>query len=182
MSSRKLTGAQLKKFRSDVARLKAKGLVGKRVDARSQKPTRYMREQVKQYQDVLDGKAKVLTVPKRKDARQFADTNRTKFNKVIVKAKPDETVSYSAKEKDIRITRRVKDKKVTRHIYAESPKSRIKEGQLFVIPIGNTRQRFDTWDDLVLFMEPYETNPKNPYKEWQRYVEIIDVDDAGDDE
>lgn len=45
----------LRAFRSQVAALKKKGLVSKRVDARSQKPTRYMREKVKKLEPVLSG-------------------------------------------------------------------------------------------------------------------------------
>lgn len=51
-----LHGQALKEFRSSVAKLKSKGLVRKTVDARSQKPTRYMRTKVRNLADVLEGK------------------------------------------------------------------------------------------------------------------------------
>lgn len=52
----KLSGQALKEFRKAVATLKKQGLVSRRVDARSQKPTRYMLAKIKKLSDVLDGK------------------------------------------------------------------------------------------------------------------------------
>lgn len=187
MSTKKLTGAQLKKFRSDVAKLKSKGLVSNKTDARKQAPTRYMQTQVKKFQDVLDGKAKVLHTPKRSDAKAFSEKFRTKGKSVVVPAKADERLAYSKKTGAISATRKTASgKKITREIYSEAPSkarppSRAKN-VLYVIPVGNSRQSFDTWEDIVLFMEPYETNSKNPYKDWEQYVEIVRYEDAGDDE
>jgi len=185
MSTKKLTGAQVKKFRADVAKLKSKGLVSKRVDARSQKPTRYMRDQLKKYSDVLEGKAKVAHVPKRSDAKAFAEKFRVKGKSVVIPAKADEHIAYSKKNKAFSATRKTKSgKKITREIYAEAPsKSRppsSAKNVLYVIPLGNSRQSFDTWEDLVLFMEPYEEK-KNPYKDWEQYVEIVRYEDGEDE-
>ena len=183
MSTRKLNALQLKKFRSDVAKLKAKGLVSKRVDARKQKPTRYMISQVNKFSDVLEGKAKVAHTPKRSEAKAFADIFKVKGKAVVIPAKPDEYIAYSKKNKSFSATRKTKSgKKITRDIYSEAP-SRSRpptkaKNVLFTIPIGNTRQSFDTWEDLVLFMEPYETNPQNPYREWEKYVEVVRYEDG----
>lgn len=54
----------LKQFRRDVAKLRKLGLVSKKTNSRKQNPTRYMRNVVRQFADVLTGKAAVLTVPK----------------------------------------------------------------------------------------------------------------------
>lgn len=51
------TPVDVKSFRHSVALLKKKGLVSKRVDARSQKPTKYMRAKVRKLSDVLSGHA-----------------------------------------------------------------------------------------------------------------------------
>lgn len=184
MSNKKLTNAQLKKFRGDVAKLKSKGLVGKKVDARSQKPTRYMLSQVKKYDDVLQGKATVAHTPTRAEAKAFSERYRIKGKSVVIPTKEGERVAYSKKTQSFSATRRVGGKKVTRELYPEMSKSRApskSKNVLYVIPIGNTRQSFDTWEDLVLFMEPYEQNPKNSYKEWEKYVEIVRVEDADDE-
>lgn len=185
MSSKKLTNAQLKKFRSDVAKLKAKGLVSDKVDARKQAPTKYMKSQVKKFADVLEGKAKVAHVPKRADAKAFAEKFRVKGKSVVIPAKADEHIAYSKKNKSFSATRKTKDgKRITREIYSEAP-SRSRpptksKNVLFVIPVGNTRQSFDTWEDLVLFMEPYETNSRNPYRDWEKYVEVVRFEDGDD--
>lgn len=178
MAMRRLQGAALKKFRSDVAKLKKMGLVGKgskKIDARSQKPTRYMREQIKKYQDVLDGKAKVVSTKKYSEAKKFSKKYRTKFNKVIVAAKKDETLRYAPKQKKIIGTRTVKGKKVKREITSKivTGRERIPEDKsvLYTIPVGNARMSFDTYEDLKEFMEPYEYS-LNPYIGWEKYVEI----------
>lgn len=179
---------QLQKFRSDVARLKSLGLVSKRVDARKQRSTKYMRGQVRKFADVLAGKAKAVHVPKRADAKQFAEKFRTKGKTIVVPVTaPGEKFSYSKKTGEIRGTKTLGGKKIKRRISSKpvgKETAPISGNVLYTIPIGNSRQSFDTWEDLVLFMEPYETNPRNPYKEWMKYVEITDWDggDFNDEE
>jgi hypothetical protein len=63
-----LKGQELKAFRSQVAKLKSKGIVSKRVDARSQSATRYMRSKVRAFSDVLEGRTLAVRAPK--DIRQ----------------------------------------------------------------------------------------------------------------
>lgn len=63
-----LKGQELKSFRSAVAKLKSKGIVSKRVDARSQAATRYMRSKVRSFSDVLEGRT--LAVKASKEIRQ----------------------------------------------------------------------------------------------------------------
>lgn len=142
-----------------------------------------MRNQVKQYQDVLEGKAKVVKTRKRKQARQFSDRFRTKFNRVVVPTKENETVSFAPSTGDIHITKTVKGKKVRRTIRGDKNKPiKIKDGQMYIIPIGNQRMGFDDWGEMVLFMEPYETSSKNPYKNWRDYVEVVSAEDGEGEE
>lgn len=183
MSNRKLTSAQARAFRSDIAKLKAKGLVSKRVDARTQKPTRHMREQVKKFSDVLSGKATVVHTPKRAQAKEFAEKFRVKGKSVVVPTRKGEKLTYSKTYNDISASQKVGGKTVHRYIAPKgATKRKLKGNLIYTIPVGNTRQSFDTWDDLVLFMEPYENNPKNPYKKWQDYVEISTYEDGDSEE
>lgn len=100
----KMTQAELRKFRSDVAKLKKAGLT--RVDARKQKPTRHMKNQLKKYRDVLDGNATVVTVPSTKVARQYDGKFEHKYNKVVVpKTKDVRNTRYDKKVGDIISTR-----------------------------------------------------------------------------
>lgn len=183
-----LSGQELKAFRSKVSKLKAKGLVGKRVDARSQKPTRYMREQVAKFNDVLEGRAKVVTAPSRADARRFGAQfdegrgNMSKGRKVVVP---------TGSKGSVRVVR-AKDGPIIRVRATENGRSLIKEyhalktdgpGGLpsgknikYRIPFGNGSSfTFDNKKDLIEFMYPYETKAKNAFKNWWRYVEIIRV-------
>jgi hypothetical protein len=54
----------LRAFRSSVAKLKRKGIVSPRVDARSQRATRYMRAKVRKFNDVLEGRAIAVPAPR----------------------------------------------------------------------------------------------------------------------
>lgn len=58
----------LRTFRTNVAKLKKKGVVSKRVDARKQAPTRYMRAKVRKFQDVLSGQS--IAVKAKKSIRE----------------------------------------------------------------------------------------------------------------
>lgn len=183
MSSKKINNSQVKKFRSDVAKLKAAGLVSNRVDARSQRETRYMKSQVKKFADVLEGKAKAVKVSKRGEAKEFSDRFLTKGKTVVIPlTSKDEKIRYNKSSHSFSAYRKVNDKRVIRDIYSDNSKVKPRrKNQLFVIPLGNSRQSFDTWGDLVLFMEPYENNPKNPYKEWAKYVEIVTIEGGESD-
>lgn len=176
MSSKKLTPGQLKKFRSEVARLKEVGLVSKRVDARGQKPTRHMLSQVKKYEDVLKGKAKVVHTSKVSEAKAFAGQFRTKGKSVVVPVtSKDVRLAYGKKSGNISATTtKSNGEKFVRDITPGGAKEIKGKHVLYSIPIGNTIQSFDTFDDLVLFMEPYDvkSTAHKPYKNWQNYVQI----------
>jgi len=176
MSSTKLTASQLRKFRSDVAKLKEKGLVSKRIDARSQKPTRHMLSQVKKFNDVLTGKAQVVHAPSRAKAKAYSDAFRTKGKSIVVPIEKGEHVRYAPKSDKIIGTRRAYGK-VLKKEYTQQPMEGIKslpsgKGIIYSVPLGNGLRSFDDIDDLANFMFPYETAERNPYLDWQRYVII----------
>lgn len=85
-----LKGQALKDFRSQVAKAKKKGLVSKRVDARSQKPTKYMRAKMRALAPVFEGTSIGVKVPP-KMAREYKRAGFTVFNsRVITRAEPGE--------------------------------------------------------------------------------------------
>lgn len=177
-----LTGKPLKEFRHDVAKLKAKGLVSKYKDARKQKPTRYMRSQVEKYRDVLEGKATVQHIPRNK-AKQFSDKFRVKGRAVVIPKEKGETVSYSKKSNEFYGVRRIGNKRIRKSYSSGKFEDVIKlprnEGKFYRIEFaGGQVWTFDAVEDLVAFMHPYEAKPKNPFKDWGKYVEILDIDDA----
>jgi hypothetical protein len=186
MSSKKLIGRQLQNFRSEVAKLKEKGLVSSRVDARSQRATRYMRDQIKKYRDVLDGKVKVVKAPTRKAAKDFSQKFRTKFNRVVIPVK-SKTASarYSKKSKTIILHdtengRRIKKTLSPRIFESVRDMPRGDNIGYRIVFAGGSAWTFDDLDDLQAFMFPYETNSRNPFRNWERYVEIVDIDEDGE--
>ena len=82
--SKGLSGQALKDFRHSVAVLKRKGLVSKRVDARSQNATRYMRQKVRDLTPVIEGNAIAVKAPKAV-RQQYKDSGvlDVKYNRVI---------------------------------------------------------------------------------------------------
>jgi len=179
MSIKKLTGAQLKKAKSDLAALKKLGLYSG--DARKQ-PTRYARDQIKKYSDVLAGRAKVVTLPKRKDAKTYTEIFRTKARKVVVPARKGEKFFYSKKSGEIfsynteygHAIRRIFPK----HALTEATAADLPKGKniRFAIPIGTgsgtRRMRFSTFKELSDYMK---SDSLKRYNKWQNYVEIEEI-------
>lgn len=170
----------IKSFRSDVAKLKAKGLVSKRVDARSQRETDYMKRQVRKFRDVLEGRAKVVHTPKRSEAKKFEEAFRVKGKNVIIPVEKGERVSY--RKGHIVGTRQAYGQKIQKDYL---PKQITKPSDLptgsniiYTIPLGSGLRSFDTPEDVFIFMQPYESG-KNPYRNWQRYLIIERVSGRG---
>jgi hypothetical protein len=84
---------ELKQFRRDVAILKKKGLLNKKkYDARSVKPTKYLRSVIKEFGDVLQGEATPVKVSKEKQAYYKKQGYRVKSGRVIVPHAENEKV------------------------------------------------------------------------------------------
>jgi len=192
MSSKKLSGGQLRNFRSQVAKLKSLGLVSARVDARAQKPTRYMRKQVETYGDVLAGRAKVVKAKSRSAAKaaageQFRQKGRAVVVPVQNKAdrvrltKSGEIRSYGT-ENGRKVTRVLRTRQLDLYDRSTYPRG---TGILYRMPFGKGpkayRISFDDVDELFAFMFQYESDPKNPYNDWQKFVEIVYLDDSDND-
>lgn len=82
--------AELRAFRHNVSVLKSKGLVSKRVDARKQKPTRYMKSKLRKLAPILEGTAAGVKV--RPDLlKQYREAGFNIVNRrVIVEKRPEE--------------------------------------------------------------------------------------------
>lgn len=179
MAIKKLTGAQLKKAKSDLAKLKKLGLYGG--DARKQ-PTRYAREQIKKYNDVLEGRAKVVTLPKRGTAREYTEVFQTKNRRVVIPARKGEKFFYNKKSGEIFSYNTEYGHKIKR-IFPKTPLTEKSAAALpkgknirFAIPIGSgegtRRMRFTTYKELADYMS---SDSLKGYNKWQRYVEIEEI-------
>jgi len=93
MASRSGADPGIKKFRHDVAILKRKGLISKSYDARSVNPTKYLKSQIKQWSEVIEGRA--TTVKVSKDNEKFYRQNGfdTKMGRVVVPIQPNQKVT-----------------------------------------------------------------------------------------
>lgn len=98
MAKRKppLNTEQLRAFRHHVKVLKSKGLVSKRVDARKQRPTRYMRAKVKQLAPILHGEA--VGVKVRPDLlKKYKEAGFNIVNRRVIVEKTPEEISRTRK-------------------------------------------------------------------------------------
>lgn len=84
--------AELRAFRHDVAILKRKGLLDKKYDARSVKPTKYLKTQIKNFESVLSGTATPVKVTKANLKYYKEQGYKTKGKRVIVSHLPNEKV------------------------------------------------------------------------------------------
>lgn len=185
MSSKSLTGSQLRKFRSEVAALKARGLTSKRVDARSQKPTRYMLGQVAKFKPVLEGRAQVITTKKAggksaiENARQYENVLARKGRHLVVPIAKGETARFDAKTGTVKKYGKAPNGQryssditpamgSTSRTFPQGPNIRYR------IPLGNHGSiTFDSLQDLLDTLFEYENKKKNPYKDIASYVQVI---------
>lgn len=173
-------------FRSAVAKLKKLGLVSKGVDARSQRPTRYMKGLVKRFAPVLQGESVAVKVPK-KQAKKFVGALDVKGDRVIVpKRTADEKITFNKKTGELNSTRTERGQEITgrrKHIVITSPEDLQrfeKVGSVrFGIPLGHGEYRyFDRiygdyhYDGLANFLEAGYN-----YTNWWLYV-IIETTDG----
>jgi hypothetical protein len=185
----KKSASQLRAFRSQVAKLKAKGLVSSKVDARSQKQTKYMKSIVRKYADVLSGKAAVVNVG-RKTAKEYDEKSfRPRFGKIAVRKEKGERVYFDKKSKTVKSTRKAYGNRVTKLILPQKkfdieklPKARKGYRTFYSVPFNGwtSSPRFENMDELRAFMQGYEVSMPN----WMKYVEIEEISksDLGEDE
>lgn len=193
MAIRKLSGSQLRAFRSKVAKLKDLGLVSKRVDARSQKPTRYMQETVnKRFAGVLSGKDKVVHTPRKKDADQFKARFDVKGKSVVIpgSAKSETNFRYDPKSHEIRSTVK-QGSKTVRKAYSPKPIGGVEDlpsgrGVLYTIRFGKNGGQFsfDTKEGLANFLRSLSDSGWKTainYVEVTRGHTVTDLEDFADE-
>lgn len=183
---RKSKVGSFEKYRGDVKELKRLGLY--KGDLR--KPiTEHAARQAKQFSDVISGKATAVKAP-RHVAREFKQTFKTKYRKVVIPRREGEKVIYDKKSGRIVSFREQYGRRITRiippHAVTADNVGSLPQGPdiRYVIPIGAPGhvERFATFDDLAHFMQAYEvphfvTGDKygsrmSQYQHWNKYVEI----------
>jgi len=88
--------AELKQFRHDVAILKKKGILDKTIyDARKVNPTRYLKDQIKRFANVISGEAAPVKVKRSKLSEYIEQGYTVKSGRAIVPKLKNETVRVS---------------------------------------------------------------------------------------
>ena len=150
-----------------------------------------MLSQVKKFDDVLKGRAQVVTVKATgskksgdrhtavENARAYEGVFARKGRKLVVPKVKGEQVRFDPKSGEVRAYG--KSPRGDRYVKVFTEREISKPGDfpsgpniLYRIPFGRGSFTFDNQKDLFDFMKPYEQSAK-PYKDWQRYVEIIHI-------
>lgn len=180
MATRKLKGAQLRKFRSEIAVLKSKGLISPKVDARTVQPTSHMTKQIKKFQNVLTGKATVVRAGSRKQAKEYSQQFPTKFKSIVITKEANEKIRMNTKTGEISSYRNQFGKRIKK-IYSKRKIENLNQlptgpNVNYTVPFkrGPNRVERYTFPDLKTlkeFMEGYG----DKYKDWMKYVEIEQI-------
>lgn len=147
--------------------------------------SRYWKAKVAKFAPVLEGRAQVVKVPKAQRDKLPESFARSR-GRVAVPVSKGEHVGVT-KKGEVTKTRTVNGKKTrsTFHDGKFETALKLREGKnlRYRMPFANGMvMTFDTKQDLLTFMAPYETK-KNPYKNWQAYVEVVRIgEDDGDEE
>lgn len=147
-----------------------------------------MRDQVKRFAGVLEGREKVVHVPKHKDARAFREKYDVKFKSVVIPAPKTATARYNKRQKVISVWRTENGKRTRTDL---STRRFEKISDLPVGPDIGYRIHFAggqvfTWsgdgarEEMAAFMsqysDPAHVAPRTPWVNWLDYVEIVEVD------
>lgn len=170
-----------KKLLKQRAKLKSYGLLSKRVDLR-RKPTSYQKKLIARYQDVLRGKAQVVSAATPKQAAKFKHSFQVIGDKIVVPRGKGEKIKFSKKTGELRATRTVGGKKITKTM-SDGELAPLLPGQYYVIEFaGGQRFRTNDFATLQTFMQGYEKKEYKPFKDWRKYVQIETLEDAQGEE
>lgn len=166
--STKIDGALLRAFRHDVAQLKRKGLIDSKYDARSVTPTKYLKQQIKQFDNVLKGEAATVKVSKAKAAHYKEQGYAVKNGRVVVPVAKNEKVYGSRGDFRVKVTGQ--GGSITRidlglsrnniHMWREQlERAQVKlkpdERLTFQLYGNNSHISFRTTEQLLMYLEHY---------------------------
>lgn len=158
----------IREYRSALAKAKRAGLVSSKIDARSHKPTRYMRGQLAKFSNVVKGNAKAVKLPKREQAKAYSDLYKVKGKLVAVPLASGERVYWSRRDKAIAAVRHTgfKGAEFSRMVIRPREADAIPDlepGESYVIPWaqggGIWYQRIENKEELIKLITKYEEAP-----------------------
>lgn len=174
MSSKKRRGAQpptREQAKRDLGRLKKLGLY--KGDLRKN-PTRYGLKQIHLFRDVLKHDARVISAPTQKKAREYKETFKTKFRKIVVPVRKDDKVTYSKKTGEVIIYSKQYGRNLKR-VYPPKPASLADIDNLprgrnisYRLPIGTGGEMENvTFAQLKRFASKYSKSSA-----WKAYLQV----------
>lgn len=165
-------------YRAWRSQLKSAGLFGKKVSLRGP-VTAAQKRTIAKYKDVLSGKAKLLDTGSDASARKFRSTYGLsgRGSKVIVPKAKGERITFSKKTAAIKI-KKGRETKVLEENFGAGPAvpgTRLFYTLEFNRGADTEKYRFESFDELLSFMMPYEKDKAGPpkrkgWKSWRRYV------------
>lgn len=177
-----LRGQALKEHRHKLSVLKKAGLT--KIDAKRAKGTRHQKKLIKEYADVLAGKAKAVKVGTLRHAKSFPPEMKPRNGRVVVKARAGEHPHYDKKNKRITATASRYGVTYRRIILPQRvfsiddlpkpPKGRVYK---YFVPFNNVNDSPDFQDPQELFNFMNEYEKRGQYRNWMQYIEIKDIDE-----
>jgi hypothetical protein len=144
-----------------------------------------MRSQIRKFNDVLEGRAVAVKVP-RAAAKEYSTAYRRKGERIVVPVEANEHAFYSRKTGRITATRPGYDEGerfIKEFMKTGEVGQPLPDGYVYTIPLGSGYQSFDTWQDAVIFMTPYEAGPhsyRGALGDWRKYLIIERRDEYTD--
>lgn len=166
--STKIDQQKLRAFRHEVAVLKKKGLISEKYDARSVKPTKYLKQQIREFGAVLRGEAAPVKVSKQKVQYYKEQGYAVKNGRVVVPTLPGEKVYGSHGDFRVKITGR--GGSITRidlglsrndihlwHAQLQSAKIKLKPDERLTFQLygNNSHISFRTTEQMLMYLEHY---------------------------
>lgn len=182
MPSKKSPLTQVAKLKEQRAKLRALGLITIKRDLRS-KINKTDKKAVAEFQDVLAGRAKVIDVPTKAEAKKFGRIFKVKGEHVIVPRRKGERLRYNKETGNIE-GKRIEYGRTRKTIIPSEPTSAelAKKGKRlrYVLPVarGDEVQRYSfmSFAELEHFVTQ-DTEFRGAYAGggWKRYVEFEEV-------
>lgn len=172
----KRANADIRSYRKQVAALKRAGLISKKIDARSHRPTKYMIQQINAFPDVVAGRARAVNVFERSVAETYM---RNKGTRVIVPISRGDRARWSKKEGAVIVNRArpiptvpsdqqlyYPDKNVDFGVRPLAP------GQMYLIEnrgggVSGSKS-FETLAELENFISRYDPENEGDRRRWKR--------------
>jgi len=188
MPTKSQASRQRAAFKKQITKLRDLGLTGTRKIDLRKAPSKSEINLIRKYGDVLGGKAAVIKIPK-SEKKSFKGIFPIVGDTIIVPKKKGERVKYDPKVGEITGSYRKGKKTYKEILFRDLDKIKPPKGdrqRFYTVPFkrGKGRkakydyQTFDSLTEMKNFMAEYGKSGR--YKDWGRFIKIIDAEDIND--